>query len=97
MWNVVHALAILLNIILSVMLVFCNKALVTYYNFRFMTVLSCMHFIAAFMMCACLVLCGCIPFKSVNNYFHIFRIALVRTFRHVLQRLLLIIDVICDI
>ena len=70
-------LAVFANVVLSVALVFVNKAIVYYFSFRFMTVLSCLHFIASSMMTMLLVIFACVPFKMVNNYFHIFRISLV--------------------
>lgn len=79
-WCIDHVqlvLAVLANVILSVGLVFVNKAIVFYFNFRFMTVLSCLHFLASSMMAMLLVVFSCVPFKLVNNYFHLFRIALV--------------------
>lgn len=62
---------------MSVFLVLVNKQLVSFFNFRFMTVLTGLHFMVAFFSCLIMLLTGHLQYKSVRNYWSIFRISLV--------------------
>lgn len=65
------------NFILSILLVLINKAIVVQFQFKYMTVLSTLHFMVSALVCMGGVMCSYIPYRQVNNYFHVFRIALV--------------------
>ncbi len=82
--------SILCNIILSVMLVLVNKHITSKFAFRFMTVLTGLHFTTSFLVCFILLVFGCMRYKSVNSYSNIFRISLVRTCLKLLICLLIV-------
>ena len=74
-WNIV------INICLSVLLVLVNKHLAVKEGFRFMAVLTGMHFYSCFMASCLFLALSLIHYKSVNNYSYVFRIALVLSIR----------------
>jgi uncharacterized membrane protein len=70
-------LAIFSNIAFSIVLVLLNKRLVVEFRFKYMTVLSGLHFAASFLVCMVMIVAGVQKYKSVNSYWSIFRISLV--------------------
>jgi predicted neutral ceramidase superfamily lipid hydrolase len=70
-------LAIFSNIAFSIVLVLLNKRLVVEFHFKYMTVLSGLHFAASFLVCMVMIVAGVQKYKSVNSYWSIFRISLV--------------------
>lgn len=61
----------------SIVLVLLNKRLVVDFQFKFMTVLSGLHFAVSFLLCVVFIICGLLKYKSVNSYWSVFRISLV--------------------
>ena len=76
-YNVATVTFIAVNIVLSVTLVLINKRIVIAYDFRFMTLLSGLHFIASFLACLILTITGLLKYKTVNSYASIFKISVV--------------------
>jgi len=76
-WSVVATLAVAANIVFSIVLVLLNKRLVVDFQFKFMTVLSGLHFAVSFLLCVVFIICGLLKYKSVNSYWSVFRISLV--------------------
>ena len=70
--------AILSNVVCSILLVLINKRLVLKFDFDYMIVLTGLHFLASFLMCFLLTIVGLSKYKSVNNYFSICRISMVK-------------------
>lgn len=76
-WSMIAISAVLSNILFSIVLVLLNKRLVVDFHFKFMTVLSGLHFAVSFLLCVVFIVFGLLKYKSVNNYWSIFRISLV--------------------
>ncbi len=76
-WNFLSAAAVVANILISIVLVLLNKQLVVAYRFKFMTILSGLHFGSGFMVCLMFILLGITKYKAVNSYWSVFRISLV--------------------
>lgn len=79
--------AVISNIICSILLVLVNKRLVVNFDFDYMIVLTGLHFLASFLMCFLLTVLKFSKYKSVNNYFSIFRISLVISFYYNIYRI----------
>ena len=78
-FNLVAIVAIVANIFFSIVLVLLNKRLVVSHHFTFMTVLSGLHFATSFLACLVFILVGVMKYKTVNSYWSIMRISLVRS------------------
>lgn len=76
-FNVLLALAVVLNIAFSIALILLNKHLVVACQFKFMTVLSGLHFATAFLVCVTFTVFGIQKYQPVNNYWSVIRISLV--------------------
>ena len=76
-WSFLAILAVAANIVFSIVLVILNKRLVVDFHFKFMTVLSGLHFAVSFLLCLVFIICGFLKYKSVNSFWSIFRISLV--------------------
>jgi solute carrier family 35 protein E3 len=70
------SMVVMSNIGSAVVLILVNKRVVTLHKFRFMSVLSGIHFYFSFITCLILMGFGMIHYKPVNNYLHLLRIAL---------------------
>lgn len=67
---------IIFNVVLSIALVLVNKRIVVVENFRFMTVLTCLHFYASFIGCCIMLAFSLMKYKQVKDYSCVIRIAL---------------------
>ena len=76
-WNFLVIFAVVLNILCSIVLILLNKHLVVAFQFKFMTVLSGLHFATAFIVCITFIMLGLQKYKPVNSYWSVFRISLV--------------------
>jgi hypothetical protein len=74
------SVGIVSNIILSIALVLLNKRLIVEDKFQYMTVLSGLHFSSTFLISFLFIVFGAMKYKSVNNYWSVFRISLVSSF-----------------
>jgi hypothetical protein len=77
------SMVVMSNIGSAVVLILINKRVVTLHKFRFMSVLSGIHFYFSFITCLILLGFGLIHYKPVNNYLHLLRIALVSSDIHI--------------
>ena len=71
------ALATSSNIFAAVALIILNKWVLVVNNFRFTTVLTCLHYYASFFACSILLALGIFKYKPANKFESILKIALV--------------------
>ena len=65
------------NILSSVALILINKRIIVVDEFRFMTLLSGLHFYVSFLTCCIFLLCGLLRYKAVNKYSSVIFISMV--------------------
>lgn len=70
-------LAVIGNVVSAVALILTNKRIVVVENFRFMSLLTGLHFYFSFIVCCGLLLMGTFQYKAVSNYASLFKICLV--------------------
>lgn len=70
-------LAIVGNVISAVALILTNKRIVVVENFRFMSLLTGLHFYFSFIVCCALLMMGTFQYKAVGSYSSLFKICIV--------------------
>lgn len=74
---IVPSLGIIGNVVAAVGIILVNKTVIVVHDFKFMTVLSCLHFYVTFFSCCVFLMAGVLRYKAVNNYNYVLRISMV--------------------